>query len=380
MDYLGCINNTQTFDELENILKEKNLIIKKYNSDNLALVKYNKNTCDLHDKDVQDCRGLIINTNNNKIICIPPTKSIKIKDFIEKVDNWDNIQIEDFIDGTMINVFHHNEKWCLSTRSCVGANCRWFSDKNFSQLFHESKNSLDFEKLNKLPKTWSFTFVLRHNDNRIVKEYQEPSIILVYARNITENKVDNLNLQYVKEKMSEVEIDIDIPNTYQFNNINELNEKVKSLNYQDQGYVLKYNGFRSKIRNPAYNYVKYLRGNTNNSKYLYFQLRQQKYLNEYLEYFPEKKDEFNQYTQELYSMTQNLFNLYQKFRVHKSITIDQIDHEYKPLIYNLHGMYLSSQNKITFQTVKNYVAKMDIPLLIYTINYKYRDNQTNKDE
>ena len=68
--------------------------------------------------------------------------------FTDNVDNFEDIVVEDFIDGTMINVFHHKEAWHIATRSRIGANCRWFSNKNFSDMFEDAKGSLNFNELN----------------------------------------------------------------------------------------------------------------------------------------------------------------------------------------------------------------------------------------
>ena len=89
--------------------------------------------------------------------------------------------------------------------------------------------------------------------------------------------------------MKEQDINFDIPEKYTFNTYEEA---LKNANqgwdkYQDQGYVLKYRGMRSKIRNQAYNYAKNLRGNSNNMFYHYLLLKQQNNVKDYLQFFPE---------------------------------------------------------------------------------------------
>ena len=49
--------------------------------------------------------------------------------------NWDDIVIEECIDGTLINVYYNN-KWCVSTKFCIDADeSKFRNDKTFRQLF-----------------------------------------------------------------------------------------------------------------------------------------------------------------------------------------------------------------------------------------------------
>ena len=81
------------------------------------------------------------------------------------LDKWLEVNIEEFVDGTMINCFNHNDSWHISTRSFIGANCKWYSHKKFNEMFEEAKGDMDFSKLNP---NICYTFVLKHPENRIV--------------------------------------------------------------------------------------------------------------------------------------------------------------------------------------------------------------------
>ena len=75
---------------------------------------------------------------------------------------------------------------------------------------------------------------------------------------------------------------------------------------------------RAKIRNEHYNYVRQLKGNSNNKKYLYLDLRKKRLLDQYLKYFSEDSDLFEIYKMELYDTTNNLFNFYQDYYVRRN--------------------------------------------------------------
>ena len=123
--YLTCLTGVSGFEDSLKILQEKSLIVKDFDKYGLYLVKYDKDLCNMKDPDVRKCRGLIIRKSDNKVVCIPPQKSENINEFLNDVDeNWGSVEVEEFVDGTMINIFYHDE-WRISTRSCIGGKNRW---------------------------------------------------------------------------------------------------------------------------------------------------------------------------------------------------------------------------------------------------------------
>ena len=209
------------------------------------MLKYNKETCDMSDPLVNQCRGLVGKIDSLQLVCLPPIKSEKLESFTNSVE-WHETQVEEFIDGTMINMFYHNDEWLISTRSKIGANCRWIGKKNFDILFAESNSNLDWDLLDK---QCYYTFVLTHPENRIVKEYTEPSLVLVQVGRIMDGKNELLDLQ-------DQNIGIPTPKTYTMTCLNDAIIFANNQAYDFQGLVLKNGERRSKIRNAKYNYAK----------------------------------------------------------------------------------------------------------------------------
>ena len=373
MKYLNCLQTANNYEESRKILETLGLKVKDYSKYGMYLVKYDKNQSNMVDLDVQRCRGLIFSLDN-QVLSIPPSKSIPFQSFVNNATDFESIRFEEFIDGTMVQMFYFNDKWNIATRSSIGANCRWYSNKKFSELFNESGQKLNMDKLET---NTCYTFVLKHSENRIVKQYEDCSIVLVKATRITDDKIEDL-------KLDTLNIGVETPKVFNFSNMDEAIEACSNFNFDEQGLVLKYEKdgqeIRSKLRNPKYNSAKILRGNTNNLKYQFLELRQNGYLAQYLDYFPEHNDLFNGYTTELYQVTQNLFNYYQKIHVRRPKTnIKQIPFEYRPLCYELHGMFIKTGAVTTFGRVKNYINTMDIPRLLFVINYRYRERDTTSD-
>lgn len=351
--------DTETLDNL-------NLFYKDYEELNLRLVKYNKNETNMDNEISQKCRGLIMEKDTNKIICMPPMKSMDLKKFLN-LYNLENCSIEEFIDGTMINLWYYNDDWNISTRSSVGAKCRWYSRRHFSELFAES-NQLDFSKLNT---ELFYSFVLQHPENRIVTCYTEPKVTLVFVGRVNEeNNIESISL----EKSAE-ELNVSIPTNFDFVTLEQMLSFIEKQNFEFQGLVIKHGIYRTKIRNPNYNYARQLRGNTKNMKYLYFDLIKQKNKGEYLTFYPEFREVFNSYNKEFVALTKSLHSSYLNYHVKKTITdINDIEFPLRPHCYELHGIYKATNAPITFDRVMKYLNTLEPAQLVFCINYKYRKN------
>ena len=85
--------------------------------------------------------------------------------------------MQDLIDGTMINIFYANDEWMLSTRGDIGGNNKWKNNKSFKSLLNDI---CDFKLLtSKLNLNYSYSFVLRHNDNNMISKIDSNCLVLV---------------------------------------------------------------------------------------------------------------------------------------------------------------------------------------------------------
>jgi len=357
MEDLQFLKNINTIDELKLILQEHKLVYKEYKQLDLILIKYNKEKSNMKNNDVLKCRGVVLDKDLN-IVCFPPIKSSELTEFISD-KTVSNLDVEEFLDGTMINLFYYNG-WHISTRSNIGANCRWYSKKHFNDLFTESSD-LDFEKLDT---DTFYTFVLQHPENRIVTTYTEPKITLVHAGKIINNKLELLNIKTIGDNLK-----LNIPTIYNFNSLDEIIGFVEKQSFEFQGVVLKYGLVRSKIRNPNYNYVRNIRGNNNNIKYLYFDLKKNLFIPEYLRFFPEYIEQFEDYNKEYNELIDTIFVNYQNYHVRKVIKdIKNIPYNARRFCYELHGVYKETKKHITRNVVLNYINSLPPARVVYALN------------
>lgn len=385
MSYLSCLSGSQSFEDAVSILRSKNLKVITYPAIGLYQVKYNKNTCDMNNPDVRKCRGLILSQSDNSIVCPVPQKSASnvsvLKNYTGNVNKY---TISEFIDGTMINYFQHNGVRYISTRSCIGAQCRWLSEQTFSEMFDECLKSTELV-LDSLDMDYCYSFLIQHPNNRIVKQYQTPSLVLTHVSRVVDGSVQFLDVHdFVNSE--EHTVNVAVPTTYKFDNIEDVYHHVSSLEETEQGVMvfekdIENPGYlmdlcRYKIRNLKYNQVRTLKGNTNNLHYLFFSLRKSGNgsYEQYIKYFDEHRVLFEEYRQELYTLTADLFKTYldcfinrnpdgTPVKVHKTI-----EYEFKPLVAELHAAYMATRNPTTKNSVIQYLHNLPIPRLLFVIH------------
>ena len=108
------------FEKSQQILKGKNLVVKPYHGLGLYLIKYDKNKCDMTDLDIRKCRSLVLEIGTNNLVSVSPFKSDSLDCFTDVYNNNPgDIVYEEFVDGTMINLFKYKDVYYISTRSCL---------------------------------------------------------------------------------------------------------------------------------------------------------------------------------------------------------------------------------------------------------------------
>lgn len=357
-------------------LKEK--FIKKYQKNNYAVLKYDKNALNVSNIDsLGKFRSVIYNTDTEKIVTCAPFKAHSYDNFMSKAkDNETNISFEEYCEGTMINMFYDNGEWQIATRSIIGGKGVFFKGgKTFRQMFLECMNECDVD-FDDFHKGYSYSFVIQHNDNRIVTNFPTPNLVLCAVYKINGTLVEEMRV--IKETFRIME-KVKTPRLYEFDSIDKAKDELANAlktPYYIQGVILKYNGMRTKIRNPNYEYVRQLRGNQPKSQFQYLSLRNQGRVSEFLKYYPEYASEFDAYRTQVHTFTKNLHHNYIQCYVKKMMPLGQFPREYRQHMYILHQKYIKDlipQGKyISYEFVVNYVNSMKPAHLMYAINYKHR--------
>jgi hypothetical protein len=384
MDFQNFINKNNDYIQQ---LKNLNIIVKKYSHINLIIVKYKKNyNYDfLNFPWIKYCKGTIINTKTNKIICLPPLISTTINNDIPFITNLmlgphndndnDNENYQTLIDGTMINVFFHNNEWFISTRSFIGAKNKFSNDISFKSMWDEC-----FHHYDELNKKHSYSFVIQHINNRnitlhtinkvtLVEEYSFESIsnhdplFMAPAGFSPINNITNINLNYHNYSF-------DVIKSLNKNDVTHFNDtSAYPKNFQIKGYTIKNKNIRYNCINPYFNIASQLKGNFNNKLHLFLSLTNNNKLFEYIQFFPEDKQIFHEYKNKITFIINDIYKKYVNMFIHKNINNKNIPYQIKPIVYNIHKKYLNTQNNTSFNSVKKYFYKLPHNKITFIYNY-----------
>ena len=173
MKILYNTNSSDINNETINLLNSLKLTEKLwyYNNNLYKILHYDKSflTNDMVNT-IGIFRSLLID-NKNKIISFSPPKSLKYDLFKSQNDNIKEVNVEEYVEGTMINLFWNNIEWEISTKNTIGGKIIFFQNEDkqltFRNMFNEICNyvGLDYENLNK---EYCYSFVMQHPKNRIV--------------------------------------------------------------------------------------------------------------------------------------------------------------------------------------------------------------------
>lgn len=328
-----------------------------------------------------------------KVVSFAPPKSLSGENFMLKYPTiTENIIAEQFIEGTMINVFFDptygaNGCWQIATRNTVGAEVSFykFTNMTFNQMFLEAciSNNFNIQTLN--PR-YCYSFVLQHPSNRIVVPYKKPQLYLVAVYEIIQK--DN-NVTVVEQNLSDVRTGglwnltgVKFPDIFDapFKSYSELIDKFASGNtpYDVMGIIVrnKETGERTKFRNPIYEEVRHLRGNQPKLQYQYLCLRHSGKLPEFLKYYPETKEEMSKFRDQVHMFTENLHKNYISCYVKKEQQLGLYSPQYRTHMFKLHEHFVNELRPkglyVTNTEVIKYVNNLHPSLLMYCLNFNMR--------
>jgi len=383
------INNSAT-------LKNHNVVFNTCSTENgvYRILKYDKKF--LTPSTVCDTglfRSIVLRDHN--ILSFSPPKSLAETEFIKKHKNpgKKNIVGEEFIEGTMINVFFDSKigdegDWEISTRSNIGARTAFFRDgeinheQTFRYMFLEaaSKANLSFDNL---PKDYCYSFVLQHPKNRIVLPVKESLIYLVGCYKIDSEKKIVIEVEREEQIKFMEKTMVCFAGRFSFDSYDELRSVWASDNtdYKTMGVVIKNleTGERTKMRNPNYECIRKLRGNQPKLQYQYLTLRKDGNVSKYLSYFNEARESFTEFRKQVHNFTTQLHTNYIMCYVKKKMPLIQYSSQYRTHMFNLHKIYLSrlrdNNDKVSKQVVIDYINNLHPSKLMFSLNYHMRQRQ-----
>lgn len=383
-----------TYKQITQLMRKYNLK-KKYNDDFIMLYSnYLTQPLDSNNESnnkLLKYKNIIFDKDTNKVVSITH-KRISNNDQIQLTNmELENKQrkITEAYEGTLINMFYHNNRWNVSTTSMINADeCYWKCNKSILSLVKECLTEEE---------SWE-DFCSKHNPERIYLYtliHYENIHLIDYSYKFGENyKKLNFVLMRNKDTLEicpDDEFRVEGKNIFkseEYENLSPLDDWNKEQHYFDHVKQIKYSGLiirdlenENIVKLPTYAYSIYMY--ISRIKYPctvehYISLYQINMLDVYLNKFSTEMYYNNKLIKKLihrlFSVLVNEFNILIKnlYDVNNNYSIIEsnssiytsLPKSYKKIIYNIKGnkkKYIT--NKIIYYTLKNTKSEELISLI-----------------
>lgn len=264
---------------------------------NLILLKYDQLNSDLGNEIVQECRGLILDSDSFDIVCYPFNKFFNYGEVHAANIDWGSAYVTQKLDGSIIKVVRIGEDFLISTNGCIDAfKCEVSNDygtpfKNFGELALEGFKfygiaEKDFPTL--FAEGFTYIFELTSPWNQVVVKWDETKMNLIGVR-------DNNTCQEIFYKDHPLAQVFNTPKIYPIKSIEDCVKAAQELPENNEGYVVCDKDFnRIKVKSPLYLQLHYMAGNQVWSPSRVMDIIRANEVSEYLAYFPKFKVAFDE--------------------------------------------------------------------------------------
>ena len=160
------------------------------------MVSFTTINLDLQSFDLKNSELTIIKNNglirsaifdkNGKLCCFSPLSSSNDESlfFNEKGSLRDSVYIEEYVEGTMINLFYNVDHWEIATKQAIGGNNKFFisstnKPQSFKEMFLECCVSSNLN-IQELDTSLIYSFVMQHVNNRIINPVSENKLYIIH--------------------------------------------------------------------------------------------------------------------------------------------------------------------------------------------------------
>lgn len=323
-------------NSVEKLTEEFGIKVREYPEEGIIILNYSMIDSPKSHPIVIECRSLILeNASPYNVISRSFDRFFNYNECQNTNKfKFDNAVIWEKLDGSIINVYYHNDKWNISTKSmALGEATTPIGDK-FSDIFKSVVDMSIFSKYDNIGKT--FIFELVSPLNRVVKPYTTTEAYLLSVRCKYTGKEASLTELHEYS----TELNIKLPTHYRLSDYTAIIATFKDLAAVDEGYVaIDYETHhRLKIKNPSYLAISNMRENGAISEKRLVQLVFSNDTDEYLLLFPEDRDIFNPYINafdQLMNDINNSYNLYSNIESQKDFALAISELHYKSTLFQM---------------------------------------------
>lgn len=336
-----------TWPELSTFLQSSDLKLRIVDQEGgFAVIRYDKDVKVA--ADVSMYRSVIWDTIANTPLCVAPFRATEGAPVEVQLSS-----VEDFVDGFMMNAWVADGTLHIATRTRVGGENKFYSDKTFAQLFDECLAQTSLKNTDGLKAcleslraaenaTSAFaSFVVQHPEHRIVAKMTDPALYTVHTGTVMADRVVNISERSVNWPQELANLRISTYSQKRFETVDELELLLRNTAAQRgwrwQGLVFKDGkGRRWRMRTPTYTLLRQLRGSESTPLERFFRLRAERKVVEYLKHYKEESDQFWSYEECLRARTSDVFSAYVDVHKAHAVIFKDLPAELRPAVFLLH--------------------------------------------
>jgi hypothetical protein len=368
--FASLSKNYATWPEVKAYLESKDggeLRVVEQEQNGVAVIRYDKLVKTT--VDVAQYRSVVWDISNNTPLCVAPFRAVEGAPPV----NTPFSSVEDFVDGFMMNAWLYNDVLQVATRTRVGGDNTFYSEKTFGQLFDECLENTSLKNRDGLKKCLEglrsaenassafVSFVVQHPEHRIVAKAPSPILFTVHTGCVMADRTVRISERSVHwpQELSALRIGTYGQKSFEKDDEVEvlLRNTAAQRGWRWQGLVFKDGkGRRWRMRTPTYTLLRQLRGSESSTLERFFRLRAQRKVVDYLKHYKEDSDEFWSYEEVLRARTADVFSAYVDVHKAHAVKFKELPEQIRPAVFLLHtkwreqlrpkGFYVRLQNVI----------------------------------
>jgi len=311
-----------------------------------AILRYTK------DKNVTNdiFRSVVWDTAANRPLCVAPFRA---KDGLPPL-NTQLSATEDFMDGFMMNAWVGQDGILhVATRTQIGGNNKFYTDKTFGELFNDCIASSSLKTITALTSelntlrmeqkaTSAFaSFVLQHPAHRVVAKVVSPNISVIHVGTVNETGAVDVSERAMNWPQALARLQVPSYSVRNFHSEQEVQDLLQQLSVQRgwrwQGLVFKDGqGGRWRLRTPTYTLMRELRGSEATDIERFFRLRAAKQVIDYLKHYGEDRPKFWEFDQTLRGRTADVLAAYVDVHKAHAVKFKDLPEALRPAVFMLH--------------------------------------------
>lgn len=295
MEVLDFINTHK--ENWEELLTQSPYNIKVKRDGKYVLLQYSQFESDFTNEIVRECRGAIFYELPKNVgwicVCRAFDKFANYGEGYAADIDWNSVIVEEKVDGSLIKLFYHNNKWNIATNRTIDAfQANVNSDMcSFGMLVYEALGGeYQFNQFTELlDQECTYMFELVSPKSRLTIYYPETKLYYLGQRNIISMREYKLYTDFMES------YGILCPHEYNLNSLNDCLEYVKTMTKDEEGFVVRDKDFnRIKIKSPEFLFAFHCDNNGVITTRRIIDMIKEEKIDDFLAYCPQHTDMVNE--------------------------------------------------------------------------------------